>query len=98
MGACDLPLFQLVSRRSHIQISPIAFGENVPTHTSAIPCSETVSVCSELAAHIAQTSVVVISDRGLKEGQLEYQHRRDAAATKVAAADVFGFVKGRLQA
>ena len=26
---------------------------------------------------------VVISDRGLKEGQLEYQHRRDAAATKV---------------
>ncbi len=28
---------------------------------------------------------VVISDRGLKEGQLEYQHRRDAAATKVPA-------------
>ena len=27
---------------------------------------------------------VVISDRGLKEGQLEYQHRRDAQATKVA--------------
>ncbi|MRD47652.1 proline--tRNA ligase [Caenimonas koreensis DSM 17982] len=41
---------------------------------------------------------VVISDRGLKEGQLEYQHRRDAAATKVAAAEVFGFVKARLQA
>jgi prolyl-tRNA synthetase len=39
---------------------------------------------------------VVISDRGLKEGQLEYQHRRDAAATKVPAAEVFGFVKGRL--
>ena len=31
---------------------------------------------------------VVISDRGLKEGQLEYQHRRDAAATKVPAAEV----------
>ncbi len=29
---------------------------------------------------------VVISDRGLKEGQLEYQHRRDTAATKVPAA------------
>jgi prolyl-tRNA synthetase len=41
---------------------------------------------------------VVISDRGLKEGQLEYQHRRDAAATKVAASEVLGFVKGRLQA
>ncbi|HEX7889725.1 MAG TPA: proline--tRNA ligase [Ramlibacter sp.] len=41
---------------------------------------------------------VVISDRGLKEGQVEYQHRRDAGATKVAAADVAAFVKGRLQA
>ncbi len=41
---------------------------------------------------------VVISDRGLKEGQLEYQHRRDAAATKVPAAEVFAFIQGRLQA
>jgi prolyl-tRNA synthetase len=41
---------------------------------------------------------VVISDRGLKEGLLEYQHRRDAAATKVAAGEVFGFLKGRLAA
>jgi prolyl-tRNA synthetase len=41
---------------------------------------------------------VVISERGLKEGQVEYQHRRDTAATKVAAGEAFGFVKGRLQA
>lgn len=41
---------------------------------------------------------VVISDRGLKEGQLEYQHRRDAAATKVPAADVAAFLKARLAA
>jgi prolyl-tRNA synthetase len=41
---------------------------------------------------------VVISDRGLKEGQVEYQHRRDTAATKVPASEAFGFVKGRLQA
>ena len=41
---------------------------------------------------------VVISDRGLKEGQLEYQHRRDAAATKTAAADIAAFLKGRLAA
>lgn len=41
---------------------------------------------------------VVISDRGLKEGQVEYQHRRDAAATKVPAAEVAAFVKGKLQA
>jgi len=41
---------------------------------------------------------VVISDRGLKEGQLEYQHRRDSAATKTAAAGALEFVRGRLQA
>ena len=41
---------------------------------------------------------VVISDRGLKEGQFEYQHRRDAAATKVPADGIAAFVKGRLQA
>jgi prolyl-tRNA synthetase len=41
---------------------------------------------------------VVISDRGLKEGQLEYQHRRDAHATKVAAGEVLAFLKGRLAA
>jgi prolyl-tRNA synthetase len=40
---------------------------------------------------------VVISERGLKEGQLEYQHRRDTAATKVPAAGILAFVKGRLQ-
>ncbi|MCY7319038.1 MAG: proline--tRNA ligase, partial [Ramlibacter sp.] len=40
---------------------------------------------------------VVISDRGLKEGQLEYQHRRDTTATKVPADTVFDFVKSRLQ-
>ena len=39
---------------------------------------------------------VVISDRGLKDGQLEYQHRRDAQATKVATGDVLRFLKGRL--
>jgi len=41
---------------------------------------------------------VVISERGLKEGQLEYQHRRDSAATKVPADCVLAFLKGRLQA
>ncbi len=40
---------------------------------------------------------VVISDRGLKEGQLEYQHRRDTTATKVPADTVFDFLKSRLQ-
>jgi len=41
---------------------------------------------------------VVLSDRGLKEGQVEYQHRRDSAATKVALADVGAFVRGKLAA
>jgi prolyl-tRNA synthetase len=39
---------------------------------------------------------IVISDRGLKEGQLEYQHRRDTAATKVPVAGVAEFIKGKL--
>jgi prolyl-tRNA synthetase len=38
---------------------------------------------------------VVISDRGLKEGKLEYQGRRDAAATAVPVAEVADFVKAR---
>jgi prolyl-tRNA synthetase len=39
---------------------------------------------------------VTIGDRGLKEGQVEYQHRRDAASTKVDVVDVFNFLKGQL--
>jgi prolyl-tRNA synthetase len=41
---------------------------------------------------------VVLSDRGLKDGQVEYQHRRDAAPTKLAADSVAAFLKGRLAA
>jgi prolyl-tRNA synthetase len=41
---------------------------------------------------------VVISDRGLKEGQLEYQGRRDAAATAVPVTGVVDFVKARCAA
>ncbi|MFN3295155.1 proline--tRNA ligase [Caldimonas sp.] len=41
---------------------------------------------------------VVLSDRGLKEGQVEYQGRRDAQATPVAAAEVLAFVRQRLGA
>ncbi|NIC40268.1 proline--tRNA ligase [Aquabacterium sp. A08] len=39
---------------------------------------------------------VTIGDKGLKEGQVEYQHRRDAAATKVAVGEVLALLKGRL--
>jgi prolyl-tRNA synthetase len=41
---------------------------------------------------------VVISDRGLKDGQVEYQGRRDAQATKVPAAEIAQFVRSRLGA
>ena len=41
---------------------------------------------------------LVISDRGLKEGQLEYQHRRDTEATKLAVAGVVASVRERLAA
>jgi prolyl-tRNA synthetase len=39
---------------------------------------------------------VTIGDRGLKDGQLEYQHRRDAASSKIDAAGAFDFLKGKL--
>ena len=39
---------------------------------------------------------VTIGDKSLKEGVVEYQHRRDAAATKVAVSDVAAHVKGRM--
>jgi prolyl-tRNA synthetase len=39
---------------------------------------------------------VTIGDRGLKEGHLEYQHRRDAAATKVEAGKALAFLESRL--
>lgn len=41
---------------------------------------------------------VVIGERGLKEGSLEYQGRRDAAATPVALAEMVDFVQGKLRA
>ena len=39
---------------------------------------------------------VTIGDRGLKDGQLEYQHRRDAASTRVDAVGALDFLKGKL--
>jgi len=39
---------------------------------------------------------VVLSDRGLKEGKVEYQGRADAQATAVAATEVLDFVKAKL--
>jgi prolyl-tRNA synthetase len=39
---------------------------------------------------------IVIGERGLKEGVVEYQHRRDAAATKVALDEAATHVRSRL--
>lgn len=39
---------------------------------------------------------VVVGDRGLKEGKVEYQGRRDAQATAVSVADVVGHVRSQL--
>jgi prolyl-tRNA synthetase len=41
---------------------------------------------------------IVVGERGLKEGVVEYQHRRDAAATKVALADAARHVRERIDA
>ncbi|MDB5930372.1 MAG: prolyl-tRNA synthetase [Polaromonas sp.] len=39
---------------------------------------------------------VTIGDRGLKEGQVEYQHRRDTQASKVAVGGMVAFLKEKL--
>ena len=39
---------------------------------------------------------ITIGDRGLREGQLEYQHRREKESTKIAAVGALGFIKDKL--
>ena len=39
---------------------------------------------------------ITIGDKGLKDGVVEYQHRRDSEASKIAAAEVVAHVRGRL--
>jgi prolyl-tRNA synthetase len=41
---------------------------------------------------------VTIGDKSLKDGLVEYQHRRDAASTKVLVADVASHVRGLIRA
>ncbi|MFG5778973.1 proline--tRNA ligase [Comamonas sp. J-3] len=41
---------------------------------------------------------LVLGDRGLQEGMVEYQHRRDTAATKVPVAEVLAFITSRVKA
>ena len=41
---------------------------------------------------------VVIGERGIKEGKLEYQGRRDAVATQIPMAEMLAFVQSRLVA
>ncbi|CAN5420502.1 proline--tRNA ligase [soil metagenome] len=41
---------------------------------------------------------IVVGERGLKEGKLEYQGRRETAATPVPSAEIIAFVKARMAA
>jgi prolyl-tRNA synthetase len=41
---------------------------------------------------------VTIGDKGLKDGQVEYQHRRDAESSKVSVADILSHIRARLVA
>ena len=41
---------------------------------------------------------VTLGDRALKEGNVEYQHRRDSAATSVPVADILALIQSRLKA
>ena len=39
---------------------------------------------------------VTLGDRGLKDGQVEYQHRRDTAATSVSVSEILGLLQSKL--
>ncbi len=39
---------------------------------------------------------ITIGDRSLKDGQMEYQHRRDGTATKLAIGEILAFITSRL--
>jgi prolyl-tRNA synthetase len=41
---------------------------------------------------------VTLGDRGLKDGQVEYQHRRDPAATSVPVTEILGLLQSKLKA
>ncbi len=41
---------------------------------------------------------VTIGDKSLKDGQFEYQHRRDAAATRVPVGEMVGYLRSKLKA
>jgi prolyl-tRNA synthetase len=41
---------------------------------------------------------ITVGDKSLKDGQIEYQHRRDVAASRIAVADAVGYVVGKLAA
>jgi len=41
---------------------------------------------------------VTIGDKGLKDGLVEYQHRRDTEASKLAVAEVLGLLMAKLGA
>jgi prolyl-tRNA synthetase len=41
---------------------------------------------------------LVVAERGLEAGKLEYRHRRDSASTEFTAADALAFLRARLEA
>ena len=40
---------------------------------------------------------LVIGDRGLESGKLEYRHRRDSESTEIPAADVVAYIEGKVR-
>ena len=40
---------------------------------------------------------LVVAERGLEAGNLEYRHRRDTASTEFPAAEALAFVRARLE-
>ena len=65
------------------------------TSCSTIAASVRVSMFADLEL-IGIPHRITVGERGLKDGKVEYQARRDAQPTAVAIDDIVAFVRARL--
>ena len=64
----------------------LGLTRSVDSHLSSVEKMELVGIPHR----------IVVGERGLKDGQLEYKGRNDAEAMMIPATDIIPFLKGRL--
>jgi prolyl-tRNA synthetase len=97
-----------------VAIAPVGYDRNVGVKTAADSLHETLEAAGVdvllddrgerpgvMFADMELIGIphrITIGDRGLKEGKIEYQARRDAAATPVPVGEMAAFIKEKLAA